>query len=294
MAISSSPTLTEIEAEFNCSGLQDCSTKAGLDPLPTSMLDFVGLSSGWDLSKFSYDGNIDSGLRNLNSIRMKPDGTRIFSTEIDGDLAIHQNVDVAYDILSGLGYQNTVSVPGNPFGIHLSPNGTKMYTVGFSDDIEQWSLSTPWNVGTASDDNKEYDATNDDSVVLGLFFKDDGTRMYLAGNSNSRIWSYTLSTAWDVSTASSDGYADVSSQATDIQDVFISDDGTKMFVLDDSQDAVFQYSLSPAWEVTSTSYSYDNVSLSVAAAPNGMGFADNGTKLYVARSDDLLYQYSSS
>ena len=38
-------TLTAIQTEFSTSGLVASSTAAGLDPLPTSMLDFIGLSS---------------------------------------------------------------------------------------------------------------------------------------------------------------------------------------------------------------------------------------------------------
>ena len=38
-------TLTAIQTEFSTSGLVASSTAAGLDPLPTSMLDFIGLSA---------------------------------------------------------------------------------------------------------------------------------------------------------------------------------------------------------------------------------------------------------
>lgn len=44
MAISSTPSLLEIEAEFGASGLVACANEAGLS-LPVSMLDFVGLSA---------------------------------------------------------------------------------------------------------------------------------------------------------------------------------------------------------------------------------------------------------
>lgn len=38
-------TLQEIQTEFGTTGLVASSTAAGLDPLPTSMLDFLGLSN---------------------------------------------------------------------------------------------------------------------------------------------------------------------------------------------------------------------------------------------------------
>lgn len=67
MAISSTPSLLEIEAEFDGSGLVDCANKAGLS-LPVSMLDFVGLSSSVTVfengtSSFAYYGYVASRIR---------------------------------------------------------------------------------------------------------------------------------------------------------------------------------------------------------------------------------------
>ena len=61
-------------------------------------------------------------------------------------------------------------------------------------------------------------------------------------------------------------------------------DGTKMFMLGTTNDTVYQYSLSTAYDVSSASY--DSVSLDVgtdvgSGSMDGMRIGDSGTKLYI-------------
>ena len=69
--------------------------------------------------------------------------------------------------------------------------------------------------------------------------------MYIMGNTNDSVYQYTLSTAWDVSTAS---YASksfsVGSQETSPSGVKFSSDGTKMYVVGMQNDTVYKYTLS--------------------------------------------------
>jgi hypothetical protein len=64
---SGSITLQQIQSEYSVSGLQAASTAAGLNPLPTAMRDFMGLSSAsayldstyyWDSMRDSQDESI--------------------------------------------------------------------------------------------------------------------------------------------------------------------------------------------------------------------------------------------
>ena len=63
----------------------------------------------------------------------------------------------------------------------------------------------------------------------GLTFNNDGTKMFVIGWEGDDVNEYTLSTAWDVSTAT---FVDRKSSAdNDARDVEFNSDGTKMFVL---------------------------------------------------------------
>ena len=196
----------------------------------------------------------------------------------------------------------TVSVASQdttPQGVFFKSDGTKMYVAGSGTDaVYQYSLSTSWDVSSASYDSVSLSVSGQDTTPSDLYFKTDGTSLYVMGRSNDTVFQYTLSTAWDLSTAS---YASksfsVTSQASNPTGIYLKSDGTKMYVIGYTADAVFQYSLSTAWDVSSASY--DSVSLDVSAAgtnPQGLGFSLDGTKLLVAEvsTGDFVSEYGLS
>ena len=67
-----------------------------------------------------------------------------------------------------------------------------MYVVGTSgDDVNEYDLSTPWDVTSASylqNFNVEIQAP----TVEDVFFKDDGTQMFILDLTDRRVYSYTL------------------------------------------------------------------------------------------------------
>jgi len=72
MPLPSSPpiTLSQIQSEFSAANLQAASTAAGLDPLPTSMLDFLGLSA-YTMQTYTY---LTPGTYYFTVPANKPDG----------------------------------------------------------------------------------------------------------------------------------------------------------------------------------------------------------------------------
>ena len=78
-------------------------------------------------------------------------------------------------------------------GLAFKPDGTKMYMVGNTTDrVYQYTLSTPWNLATATYDTVSFLLSGQDTAPVGLAFKPDGTKMYVLGNTNDRVYQYTL------------------------------------------------------------------------------------------------------
>ncbi|PIP46425.1 MAG: hypothetical protein COX15_00695, partial [Candidatus Colwellbacteria bacterium CG23_combo_of_CG06-09_8_20_14_all_42_19] len=157
------------------------------------------------------------------------------------------------------------------------------------------SQSSGWDVSTASYASKSYNVSAQDGNPKGLTFSSDGTKMYVVGWSNDTVYQYTLSTAWDVSTASyaSKSYS-VTTQEPDPMCLTFSSDGTKMYVVGYTNDTTYQYTLSTAWDVSTASYA--SKSYSVAAQDNypyGLTFSSDGTKMYImGYNNDTVYQYT--
>jgi VCBS repeat-containing protein len=127
------------------------------------------------------------------------------------------------------------SQENDPNGLAFNSDGTKMFVSGdgTGDAVNEYTLSTGFDVSTASYDSK-FSTLSQDTSSQGLAFSNDGKKMFVAGNTGDDINEYTLSTGFDVSTASFVGSFDVSSQGTQPTGITFNNDGTKMFVTDSS------------------------------------------------------------
>ena len=69
------------------------------------------------------------------------------------------------------------------------------------DDVNEYTLSTGFNVSTASFVDS-YSIVGQETFPTGLAFNTDGTKMFVVGFDGDDVNEYTLSTGFDVSTAS--------------------------------------------------------------------------------------------
>ena len=126
------------------------------------------------------------------------------------------------------------------------------------------------------------------NLPRGVFLDSSGLRMYVGARTTERLLQYSLSTAWDISTASYVRQLTVSSQISSVSNLFFKPDGTSLFILDNtSPGEIAKYDLSTAWDISSATYSS---SLAVTAFPLGLFFKPDGTKVYVttAQTDEVI------
>ena len=106
-------------------------------------------------------------------------------------------------------------------------DGTKMYIVGSSSDtVYQYSLSTAYDMSSASYDSVSFSVSGQETNPYGINMNNDGTKMYIIGASSDKVNQYSLSTAYDLSTASYDSVS-FSVADTNPKDVAFSNDGTR-------------------------------------------------------------------
>jgi len=193
---------------------------------------------------------------------------------------------------------SVASQDSQPVGLSFNANGTKMFMIGFANDnIYQYSLSTAYDVSTASYDSVSFSILSQAANAESLTFKPDGTKMYVVSRNNGIVYQYSLSTAYDLSTASYDSVSfSVNTQEPSATSAIFNSNGTKMYVVGRTNDTVYQYSLSTAYDISTASY--DSVSLSVSSqetVPEGLAFNLNGSSLFVAgRGAGAVFQYTLS
>ena len=162
------------------------------------------LSTPWDLStavpraKKLYLGDQETA---PHGIYVKPDGIKFYIIGSTGDDVNEYNMSTPFDVSTGVFSQNfsVGAQETTPYGIEFKPDGTKMYVTGSTgDDVNEYDLSTPWDVSTASFVQSK---GTGDTTQYGLTFTSDGAKMYTSGATLDRIKEWDLSTPWDVSTA---------------------------------------------------------------------------------------------
>jgi sugar lactone lactonase YvrE len=245
------------------------------------------LSTAWDISTASYVQNFSvSPLDgNPNGLFFKPDGSMFYFVGITND-SVYQYT---------LGGFSVVNEETGAQGLFFKPDGTKMYVIGTAgDDVNEYSLSTAWDVNSASY-AQNFSVASQDATPNDLFFKPDGTKMYVLGGSGDDVNEYSLSSAWDISTASYVQNFSVVNEDTNPQGLFFKPDGTKMYVVGAIGDDVNEYSLSTAWNISTASY-VQNFSIAAQETnPTGLFFKSDGTKMYVVgQTNDNVNEYSLS
>ena len=305
-------------AEYYSSGTEPTSPKNGAiwwDSTNSKVMVYIaaefkevelGASAGggWtvDLSNVTYDSvsfSVTGQDVSPVGIRLNSDGTKMFMIGLASDNVFQYTLSTAFDLSTASYNSVSFSVASQnttPGGMYFNADGTKMYVIGNDDVVYQYSLSTAFDLSTASYDSVSFDASNQGTGMQGAVFNLDGTKMYMADLANDSLFQYSLSTGFDVSTASYNNVSfSVASQETLPRDMALNSDGTKLYMVGNASDNVFQYSLSTAYDLSTASY--DSVSFSVATQAQeiqAFTFNADGTKMYIVDAgNDTIYQYST-
>ena len=180
-------------------------------------------------------------------------------------------------------------------GFTFNNDGTKMFITGTSgEDINEYNLSTAFDVSTATFNDINGDGTgfsvgDQDTMPIDVSFNNDGTKMFVLGYRNRDVNEYTLTTGFDVSTASFVDSFSVGSQESENHGLTFNNDGTKMFVVGAQGDDINEYTLSTGFDVSTASYT-QNFSVSAQdTTPISLTFNNDGTKMFVVgnQGDDI-------
>ena len=164
------------------------------------------------------------------------------------------------------------------------------------------AVTSGYDLSNISYDNKSFDVSTQETKPTGLHFKPDGSKMYVSGYGTDAAYQYSLSTPYDVSTASYDSksLSGLSQDTTNGRGLDFKPDGTKLYFIGSTNDRVYEYSLSTAWDISTGSY--NNVFFGVGSQannPTGVRFKSDGTKMYVSQYQgnsvgNYVHQYTLS
>lgn len=191
----------------------------------------------------------------------------------------------------------TASAASN-YSSAYSVDGTKLY-FNSSGAIKQYTLSTPFNLSTASDSGKSFSFPSGENAY-GMDFSTDGGNLYLAARSYGTIRQYTLSTPWDISTASYTTQSlntTIVTGSTVLQDLSVATDGSAIFfAVQDGTKLVYKLSLSTPWNTSTGTISASSLSIAAqtGAGPIALAVTKDGGNVLIVASVRTVLQYSLS
>ena len=245
------------------------------------------------------------------------DGTKMYTTQYDksggglqADNVYEYVLTTAYDISTAtLNNTKTVHVTGthgngdtlHPHQVVFNNDGTKMFIADHnSDDINYWSLTTAFDISTASLDGL-YDVSSKEIRVNSVAFNNDGTRMIIAGVGNAggsqdRIHEYSLDTAFDLSSGVTFlNREEMSSFQDYIDGVTFNHDGTKMYTIDFATDDISQFKLTTPYDVSTLSLEGTFDVSSHDAQGREVAFSHDGSKMFfIGNTNNKVFEFNLS
>ena len=299
-------------------------TGDGFESRTSGMYDFEDNVRIASISNKGSGGLRKVGMENRNlrttgmsypySFAWSPDGLHLYIA-YSGDYIVHYTVTTPFTD-AGLSVQETFNNTGydtNTLGMEISPDGRYLYFGGLDrDGVLQFTMTSAFNVAASANNttfspgyeqsekrlDNIFSIGTADGYVRGCEFNDDGTKFYLIGFGDDNIQQFSLSTAYTVGTSSYDGYYSLSADGiTSPYGMRWNNDGSKFFVVDYALNAVIEYSVSNAYDVTTgtvtegTNYSVS----SYESNPYDVAFNTDGTKMYViGNGSDKIHEWTLS
>jgi len=257
---------------------------------PIVNLQIVG---GFELSLAAFTGNrfdVSTQESNATGVAFNPDGTRMFIIGTNSESVHQYSLSTGFDIDTASFTGTSFDVSGQdtaPDGVTFSSDGTRMFIVADTSlRVHQYSLTTGFDISTASFSGTSFDTSPQETLPTGVAFNSDGTRMFIIGQSSNSVHQYSLTTGFDISTASFSGISfDVSGQAGEPESVTFNPDGTRMFIIGSNSDSVHQYSLRTGFDIDTASFTGTSFDV---LAETGRGkdvtFNPDGTRMFIIGS----------
>lgn len=257
-----------------------------------------------DIMNMVYDNknfSITSYAQTALGMAIKPDGKIFYVSDLNTN-TVYQFNSTGWNV-SQMSFNNSrYNIAGSTTGLQgmaISADGTKLYiTSDDTDMVHQFTMSDPWNVNSSTYDNKNLSVAVQESTPRNIWFKPDGTRLYLVGNGMDRVHQYNLSTPWDISTATynaADNFSVGTYDATPIGLTF-KPDGTKYWVYGYTNDILWEFNMTTPWNINSSVFYGINRSLfAQSGLMSDIEFSTDGSMMFGLDYDkDFIHQYSNA
>ncbi|WP_138007371.1 GLUG motif-containing protein [Halalkalirubrum salinum] len=246
--------------------------------------------TGWDIETARYDEvEVDTEDTGPEGIHFSANGTILYVMGYSDEEVYQFSLTTPWDLSTAEFEKSQQNVDPNSADLFVSPDGQNYYELEKADGEIHWIDMDGGDINTVDIEAIRHTMQTQSSDPEDIHFSPDGTKLYEL--SNSDIYEYDLSTAWDLSTATYTGKS-ISSQDSASTGLFIHSNGTRMYEVGDGDDKLHQFTLSTAWDLSTATADEVSTNLEHGDA-HSLYFKPTGTQLYyVGRDAERAYSYS--
>jgi len=276
------------------------------------------------------------------AVDFKPDGSKMYIVGTSSDRIFQYDLGQPWEVASAsyngtltrttspaldYAYASLITEDTEPREFIFNYNGTKGFMIGTQrNTVYEYNLSTPWDVETLVATANTFTVVDYERASQGLFFKPDGSEMYVVGygttatytsgltsamvsagiattmgNRPGNVFQFSLASNWNITSASFTTSFYVGDQENQPTQVNFSSDGTRMLIIGQERDRMQTYDLTTAWQLDTAVYepfNYNNYNDSQGSSdnrPQSFGISTTGKDLYmVEANNERIRQYALS
>jgi hypothetical protein len=177
-----------------------------------------------------------------------------------------------------------------PLDVFITPDGMSMFVAMSDNYIDQFSISAPWQLSNVTYVRSLF-VQSRQTALRSVFFVNNGLKMYITGTSGGIVNEYTLSSAWDLSSATHTSQFSLATGSPTA--VRLSPDGRHMHTLHLNA-TVAQYSLSIPWNISSSTFVRSTSFSSIDTQPVGLAFRPDGKAMFYVGNSDYMFEFELS
>tara|TARA_Y100000004_G_scaffold196126_1_gene265153 strand:+ start:11712 stop:28643 length:16932 start_codon:yes stop_codon:yes gene_type:complete len=276
------------------------------------------------------------------AIDFKPDGTKMYMVGTSSDRIFQYNLGQPWEVASAeyngdltrttspaldLAYKSLVTEDTQPREFIFNYDGSEGFMIGTQrNTVYKYTLSTPWDVDTLVATATTFTVVDYERASQGLFFKPDGSEMYVVGygttatytsgltsamvsagiattmgNRPGNVHKFSLTVNWDIESAAFTTSFYVGNEENQPTQVSFNPEGTRMLIIGQQRDRMQTYDLSTAWDLDTAVYepfnfnNYNDSQSSSDNRPQSFGISTTGKDLYmVEANNERIRQYQLS
>jgi hypothetical protein len=272
---------------------------SGLSTNPLTKIESSGRMLEWTHNRDYTVYLLPVGSATPSGVFAKPDGTRLYVTDSTSDLIYQIPLSEAWN-LAAAGTVTSYSVSAvetSATDLSIKNDGSTLYLLGDTgNDITWFDVPTAWDVTSITGANSTFSVVSQTGTPAGFFIRSDGTKFWVVGGTTTAaaVYAYSMATAWNMATATYDSVSFVvGTLDTSPQSISFSSDGKYMWIVGNTGDALYEYLLGTAWDISTAAFTGNFRNIRDAGTGTGFSFETSPTGIFVSTQNNRMYLVGS-